>query len=109
MSKSTRKPYGTAVRVRSSQKDRKFANRAYHQVAKRYLNNAFDFEEILVPHPRECSNNDPWGWDCDGTKDLQPLKARHWSRHCLIQQGFGSRWDRAQEWPPQWYIKSLRK
>lgn len=72
MSKSYRKPWGTACSIKSSAHDDKtIAARSVRRAQEQSLREAVhddDWDGWLLPNRYECTHNNVWGWGRDGKK-----------------------------------------
>ncbi len=113
MSRSYRKPYASVTGNRSAKDDKRLAHRGVRRAHNRIIQMMLRDPELNIPLPhfRECSCNEVYGWSRDGNQRLQVPTAREWSRHWLAVNVPGSlyfgRYDL--EWPPKWYIELMRK
>ena len=121
MSRSYRRPYGTCVRYRTAKWDKQQASRGVRRRVNRWVDVQLreDGEFDLVPHFRECHHNDVYDWSRDGSQRLQTPDHRDWSNYMKAVQGIGRGLEpyydpgwyarHYREWPPAWYMESLRK
>lgn len=110
MSNSTRRPYSTHTINCGAKRDKRTANRSVRRRQNQWLATTLDFEEALLPHRYECSDNDVWGWSRDGKQHYNSL-SQAWAHYC---EGCNLpySWRRSKKepvWPPDWYTKLLRK
>lgn len=64
-------PCAAITGCESAKDDKRHAHRGERRAQSLALRNeiiAGDFENFLLPHKYECSNNDNWGWDRDGSQ-----------------------------------------
>ena len=113
MSRSYRKPYASFCGSKSSAKeDKQTAARGVRHVQNYVAKLMLSDPDILMPHRLECPWNNTYSWSRDGGKKLRVPKARHWDTHVKAVLGI-SDWSWGKErdlvWPPEWYVKMLRK
>ena len=120
MSRSYRKPYASFCGGNgSAKKDKTLAHRGVRRAHNRIIQMMLRDPELNIPLPhfRECSCNNVYGWNRDGKQHLQVPTARERSQHMLAVQGL-RRYSyelrepylsRNLEWPPKWYIELMRK
>jgi len=116
MSRSYRKPYSPVTGAGSAKEDKRHAARGVRSKQNQWLRNLEEFDDSLVPHWRECANNDVWGWGRDGKQTLQQPSNREHTQYSLTQQGlFRGEWEaqwmreKYAAWPPTWYAELTRK
>ena len=88
----------------SAKHDKALAHRGIRQANRSAIINAAkqqDFQDFLAPHKFECSWNDTYCWGRDGNQIYQALSAQDRSRY-LESEPDG-------QWPPDWYIRMMRK
>lgn len=68
MSRSHRRPYAAITGLASAKDDKRLANRGVRRKQNLALKVCIDYENLLLPHPLECSWNNTWCWDRDGTQ-----------------------------------------
>lgn len=97
--------------VSSSKRDKQIASRAARRRFRReiHLATATDFENLLLPHRRECAHNDVWGWNRDGNQVYKVPSPRDFSRYHDAVFGHGCGYLCNDVWPPIWYEQMMRK
>lgn len=81
MARSYRKPYSAVTGVRSAHADKTQAARSVRRAQNLALKSFIgDWDEFLIPHKYECSDNDVWGWGRDGNQyyRAEPRPNEHW-------------------------------
>ena len=72
MSRSYRRPFAAVTGVASAKDDKRLANRGVRRkqnlALKTCLKTDIGYEALLLPHLLECTWNDTWVWDRDGTQ-----------------------------------------
>ena len=114
MSRSYRKPYASVCGGnRSAKQDKTLAHRGVRRVHNRIVRMMLRDPELNIPLPhfRECSCNEVYGWSRDGNQRLQVPGAREWSRHVLATNGYEYPYslEHYRVWPPRWFDKITRK
>lgn len=119
MSRSYRKPYLAVCGVGSCKDDKRLAHRGVRRAQNAWVHQALKDPEIdiPIPHFRECHWNNVYNWKRDGKVRWHYPDARAWDHHMkavnkLYQYQFEMRpgyLDPYLEWPPHWYLESLRK
>ncbi len=93
MSRSYRKPYAYICGVYcSSHKDKTHAARGYRRLANTYTRDHAEDENFLMPHHREATHNDPWGWNRDGGARWQGGRDLHLLTYLGIPADERSSW-----------------
>ena len=119
MSRSYRKPYASVTGNRSAKDDKKFAHRGVRRVHNRIVRMMLRDPELNIPLPhfRICPWNNVYNWSRDGKQRWTVPDANAWNRHLMAVNGlYRYTWElrepyrsRYLEWPPDWYVKLLRK
>lgn len=92
MSRSFRRPYAAITGLASAKSDKQTAHRGVRRKQNLALKTCTDYENLLLPHWRECHWNDTYNWGRDGAQCY--LGAR-----CTAEDDYGQRY----------YRKMLRK
>lgn len=71
MSKSYRRPYASVTGNRSAKQDKILAHRGERRAQNYALRVCQDWEELSLPHKRECHWNNVYSWSRDGRQRLQ--------------------------------------
>jgi hypothetical protein len=114
------KPFAAICGGGSAKKDKIQAHRGERRKQNRVLYAAFksgDFENLIIPHKRECPWNEVYSWGRDGNQHylgLDDIDHFRW----MMANGFAEKSDREQYlrddpaymcWPPLWYQRMMRK
>jgi hypothetical protein len=68
MSRSTRRPFAAVTGTSSAKADKRLAHRGQRRSQNRSLKTCIDLENLLLPHPLECTWNNNWVWGRDGSQ-----------------------------------------
>jgi len=74
MSRSYRRAYAAITGTASAKDDKRLAHRGVRRKQDWALKICVDFENLSLPHQKECPWNDPWGWGRDGSQ----IDYSHW-------------------------------
>lgn len=108
-----KKPFMAITGAHSAKEDKKMAHRGVRRTHNRVLALAIhenDFEDVILPHKRECRWNNVYSWSRDGKQHYMVPSARDYGSHCLSKlPGYEYLRHRREVWPPPWYEEMMRK
>lgn len=119
MSRSYRhQPFAAITGSKSAKQDKIMAHRGVRRAQNYATRLMLRDENVLMPHRLECSWNEVYSWGRDGHQSWQYPGARDWSRYLAqvnrtypYDCNWYDKWLRRNppQWPPEWYVKMLRK
>jgi hypothetical protein len=114
-------PFAAICGNGSSQYDKTHAARGVRRRCRHELHKALRSEEfdVLLPHKRECTHNNTYDWNRDGSQHYCGLSAKDWQRYiAATTPGLYSRFgipdfyygdEDYMMWPPLWYQRMMHK
>jgi hypothetical protein len=86
----------------SAKHDKRLANRGVRRAHRKVLHQMLVEKEydLLMPHRLECAWNEVYSWGRDGNQIYQELNGMTWEMYLNGHY---------ETWPPQWYVKMMRK
>jgi hypothetical protein len=111
------KPFRAFCGGGSAKQDKIQAHRGERRKQNRVLYAALksgDFENMIIPHKRECPYNEVWSWGRDGNQHWNGLddydKFVHYcANNYLETMRFYYQDPDSMCWPPLWYVEMMRK
>lgn len=98
-----RRPFMSCCGDNSAKRDKQLAHRGERRAHSRAIHLEMkvggDFENFVPPHRLECSWNNTYSWNRDGSQMYMVPSPRDWEDYLKGED----------TWPPQWYQHMMRK
>ena len=116
MSKSYRRPYASVTGNRSAKQDKILAHRGERRAQNYALRVCQDWEELFLPHKRECNWNNVYSWSRDGRQRLQFRDTQYNNPYWVVfsptwmsEEQIFARWEESKQREDDWLKKISRK
>jgi len=116
MSKSYRRPYASITGNRSAKQDKILAHRGERRAQNYALRVCQDWEELFLPHKRECNWNNVYSWSRDGKQRLQTRSQQYnnpfaYTAYCdwYSSKEIIERWEESKQREDEWLKEISRK
>ncbi len=83
MSRSYRRPYAAITGVAGAKWDKQMAHRGVRRGQVLALKTCLDYENLLLPHPLECTWNNNYCWGRDGAQSYRTPPRDRCDDSCL--------------------------
>ncbi len=114
------KPYAAICGNGSSQYDKTQAARGVRRKCRHVIHIALHTEEfdVFLPHRRECSHNNTYTWNRDGSQHYCGLDHKDYQKFFEAHTPGIAHWGMTNfyygdedyiQWPPLWYKRMMRK